>query len=82
LEATLETGRTHQIRRHLLSRGLPVLADAEYSRREAWHPIRLGLHAKHLAFTHPREDRLVELDVELPVDLRSWLEVSARRSPS
>lgn len=81
LEATLETGRTHQIRRHLLSRGLPVLADAEYSRREAWHPVRLGLHAKHLAFTHPREARLLAFDVDMPADLRSWLEVSAGRSP-
>lgn len=82
LEATLETGRTHQIRRHLLSRGLPVLADAEYSRREAWHPIRLGLHAKHLAFTHPRDARLLALDVELAPDLRAWLDASASRVPS
>lgn len=81
LEATLETGRTHQIRRHLLSRGLPVLADAEYSRREAWHPVRLGLHAKHLAFAHPREARILSLDVELAPDLRAWLDVSASRVP-
>jgi 23S rRNA pseudouridine1911/1915/1917 synthase len=73
LEATLETGRTHQIRRHLLSRGLPVLADAEYSQREPWHPRRLALHAKHLAFVHPATGEALAFDVELPDDLAGWL---------
>lgn len=76
LEATLETGRTHQIRRHLLSRGLPVLADAEYTRREPWHPQRLALHAKHLAFVHPATGASLAFDVELPDDLAAWLRTS------
>jgi 23S rRNA pseudouridine1911/1915/1917 synthase len=73
LEATLETGRTHQIRRHLLARNMPVLADAEYSRREAWHPPRLGLHAKHLSITHPFTGAPMAFDVPLPDDLSHWL---------
>ncbi len=73
LEATLETGRTHQIRRHLLARGLPVLADAEYSRREPWHPPRLALHAKHLSFSHPIGGTPLAFDVPLPRDLAEWL---------
>jgi 23S rRNA pseudouridine1911/1915/1917 synthase len=73
LEATLETGRTHQIRRHLLSRGLPVLSDPEYSRREPWHPPRLALHAKHLAFVHPATRAALAFDAELPDDLAGWL---------
>jgi 23S rRNA pseudouridine1911/1915/1917 synthase len=76
LEATLETGRTHQIRRHLLSRGWPVLADAEYSRREPWHPPRLGLHAKHLGFVHPATGAPLAFDVELPDDLAGWLQAA------
>jgi 23S rRNA pseudouridine1911/1915/1917 synthase len=76
LEATLETGRTHQIRRHLLSRRLPVLADAEYSRREPWHPPRLGLHAKHLGFVHPATAAPLAFDVELPEDLAGWLQAA------
>lgn len=74
LEATLETGRTHQIRLHLLARGLPVLADPKYARREPWHPPRLALHAGHLAFEHPLTQRALEFDSPLPDDLRSWLE--------
>lgn len=73
LEATLETGRTHQIRRHLQSLALPVLADAEYGRREPWHPARLGLHAKHLSFAHPLTGAPLAFDVELPDDLAGWL---------
>lgn len=73
LEATLETGRTHQIRRHLLSRGMPVLADAEYARREPWHPPRLGLHAKHLSFMHPVTRAPLVFEVALPDDLSRWL---------
>jgi 23S rRNA pseudouridine1911/1915/1917 synthase len=73
LEATLETGRTHQIRRHLLQCGLPVLADVEYSRREPWHPPRLALHAKHLSFSHPIRGAPLVLDAPLPDDLDAWL---------
>lgn len=48
LECTLHTGRTHQIRVHLASRGLPILGDELYG----GHPAkRLYLHAAHLAFT-------------------------------
>lgn len=73
LEATLETGRTHQIRRHLLQSGLPVLADVEYSRREPWHPPRLALHAKHLSFSHPTSGAPLVFDAPLPDDLDAWL---------
>lgn len=74
LEATLETGRTHQIRRHLLSRGLPVLADPRYAEREPWHPSRMALHACHLAFPHPESGAPLCFDVPLPGDLQAWLD--------
>ncbi len=80
LEATLETGRTHQIRRHLRSRGLPVLADLEYGMREPWHPPRLALHAKHLGFVHPLTGVPLAFDVPLPDDLASWLRAVTERS--
>lgn len=48
IECSLHTGRTHQIRVHLASRGLPILGDELYG----GHPAkRMYLHAAHLAFT-------------------------------
>ncbi len=46
LECSLYTGRTHQIRVHLASRGLPILGDQLYGGQNA---SRLYLHAAHLA---------------------------------
>jgi 23S rRNA pseudouridine1911/1915/1917 synthase len=80
LEATLETGRTHQIRRHLLGVGLPVLADSEYARREPWHPPRLALHARQLSFVHPLTQVELSLEVPLPRDLSDWLVALAAES--
>ena len=48
IECTLYTGRTHQIRVHLASRGLPIFGDTLYGGRSA---KRLYLHAEQLAFT-------------------------------
>ena len=48
IECNLHTGRTHQIRVHLASRGLPILGDELYG----GHPAkRLYLHATRLSFT-------------------------------
>ena len=74
LEATLETGRTHQIRRHLKSRGLPVLADLAHAGRAPWHPPRLALHARLLVFRHPVTDEELSFEVPLPPDLAEWLQ--------
>lgn len=74
LEATLETGRTHQIRIHLNGVGHPVLADPKYGPgRQRWHPPRLALHARTLAFPHPADGRLVTFETALPEDLRAFL---------
>jgi 23S rRNA pseudouridine1911/1915/1917 synthase len=73
LEAKLETGRTHQIRIHAASIGHPVLADLKYGMREAWHPARLALHAKHLALAHPVTNQPLELSALTPPDLDAWL---------
>ena len=48
IECSLYTGRTHQIRVHLASRGLPILGDTLYGGAAA---NRLYLHAARLAFT-------------------------------
>ena len=54
LELIPETGRTHQLRVHLLALGHPILGDSLYA-----DPARLAkanrllLHAEYLAFEHP-----------------------------
>lgn len=73
LEAVLETGRTHQIRIHAASVGHPVLADLKYGKRETWHPPRLALHAKRLAFVHPITKMPLDLVSPAPEDLAEWL---------
>lgn len=50
VQATLETGRTHQIRVHLQSLGCSIVGDKLY---EGLQSPRLCLHAALLAFTHP-----------------------------
>jgi 23S rRNA pseudouridine1911/1915/1917 synthase len=47
----LYTGRTHQIRVQLASRGLPLLGDGKYGSREK-APF-IGLWAYRLSFPHP-----------------------------
>jgi len=52
------TGRTHQLRVHALSLGIPILGDGKYGGREAFLDSggiapRLHLHARALRFPHP-----------------------------
>lgn len=70
-----ETGRTHQIRVHLSSAGLPLVGDTVYGRARGSEALlgRPALHAAHLAFTHPRSGRRLRFDAPLPEDLLEWI---------
>jgi tRNA pseudouridine32 synthase/23S rRNA pseudouridine746 synthase len=49
------TGRTHQLRVHMMELGHPILGDPFYSVGEAFAAAdRLQLHAEELGFNHPR----------------------------
>lgn len=49
------TGRTHQLRVHMLALGHPILGDPFYATGEALAAAdRLQLHAEELGFNHPR----------------------------
>jgi 23S rRNA pseudouridine1911/1915/1917 synthase len=69
LRVTLETGRTHQIRAHLLAIGNPVAGDPEYGRAGRFGLRRQFLHAARLAFAHPVSGETVEVLAPLPEDL-------------
>ncbi len=77
-EATLETGRTHQVRVHLASLRHPLAGDRTYG-ADPTLAARLGLprpflHAWRLAFDHPWTGSRVELTEPLPPDLQSVLD--------
>ena len=74
LRVTLETGRTHQIRAHLLAIGHPVCGDPEYGSPGRFGLARQFLHATRLAFSHPVTGAPVEVVSPLPADLADALE--------
>ena len=69
LRVTLETGRTHQIRAHLLAIGHPVAGDPEYGTAGRYGLRRQFLHAARLAFRHPQTGAALDLRAPLPEDL-------------
>ena len=77
LRCKLHTGRTHQIRVHLASRGHPLVADAVYGGKAALGMTRQALHATRLAFVHPVSGEMVSFDAAPPADLASaWRNVA------
>ena len=77
MTATLETGRTHQIRVHLATIGHPVAGDVVYGRGRSLPGgilTRPFLHAQALAFDHPRTGQPMSWVSDLPDDLRRQLD--------
>jgi 23S rRNA pseudouridine1911/1915/1917 synthase len=83
LEVRLKTGRTHQIRVHMDSEGMPIIGDKTYGNfsslpkplRDA--AVRFGrqaLHAGNLSFDHPISGKRLNFDSEIPADFRDLIE--------
>ncbi len=74
LELLPETGRKHQLRVHLASRGCPILGDQIYSDEKAGSSgkiavSRLMLHARSIGLRHPVSGRWNEFRTELPSEM-------------
>lgn len=67
VKCRLETGRTHQIRVHMASISHPLVGDLVYgNKKQKFKVDGQVLHAKSLGFIHPRSNKYMEFDSELP----------------
>ncbi len=78
LDVRLETGRTHQIRAHLLAIEHPIVGDPQYGTAGRHDLRRQFLHSARIAFDHPFAAARVEVASELPDDLAAALELARR----
>lgn len=70
LRIRLETGRTHQIRVHFSSIGMPLAGDDMYGGSREWIP-RQALHCGRMAFVHPVTGEDVVVIQPLPIDFKN-----------
>jgi 23S rRNA pseudouridine1911/1915/1917 synthase len=72
LELKPVTGRSHQLRVQLASRGLPIAGDQKYGAKSGLKALdgghRIALHARRLRFTHPTRPEVIEVSAPLPTD--------------
>jgi len=76
LELRIETGRTHQIRRHLADKRYPVMGDKKYAgtgNELSLIQPRQMLHAYRLVFPHPKTKTMIRATAPLPGDFKKCL---------
>jgi 23S rRNA pseudouridine955/2504/2580 synthase len=77
---TIETGRTHQIRRHMAAIAHPVVGDKKHgdfafnrTAKGRWGAKRMFLHALRIELEHPIHGGPIRIKTPLPEDLRATL---------
>ena len=75
-EVDIETGRTHQIRVHLSSIGIPVLGDQIYggSRTKIEGAERQMLHARRITLPHPLSGTPMTFEAPIPGDMETLIQ--------
>jgi 23S rRNA pseudouridine1911/1915/1917 synthase len=68
----LETGRTHQIRLHVIAVGHPVIGDDRHGVPFSPAAPRMALHATTLGFVHPSSGAPLTFTSPWPSDLAAW----------
>lgn len=70
VKVRLETGRTHQIRVHFASIGMPLVGDSMYGtdEHELGHQL---LHCAKVRFTHPVTGERVTIEAPMPQDMEN-----------
>ncbi len=79
VEAEIHTGRTHQIRVHFQFIGHPLVGDVTYGAKAnkrftevtGYEAPRVLLHARKLAFVHPRTGKKMRFAAPLPEDFQA-----------
>ena len=72
MKLTPVTGRSHQLRVHMLSLGHPILGDRLYAHPRALSKAsRLQLHAQQLVFLHPYTAQPLDFVCPSPFNLKS-----------
>lgn len=78
LKASPETGRFHQIRRHLQAEGFPIVGDFRYAGRDRSHElgallgtgVRMLLQAKVLELRHPHSGEVLRIEAAVDEDFK------------
>lgn len=81
IEALPKTGRTHQVRIHFHSIGLPIIGDLHYGGRN--HPLissaaRPLLHAHYVEFIHPFSAEMIHIESLIPNDIQDYVHLGVK----
>lgn len=60
------TGRSHQLRVHMMALGHPIVGDELYGEGHSETALRLMLHARRLVFPHPRYGKPTAVESAVP----------------
>ncbi|GAB3337144.1 tRNA pseudouridine(65) synthase TruC [Marivirga atlantica] len=81
LEVKPETGRMHQIRKHMAHINHPIIGDRPHGCnkqnklfKEKWQMDKMMLHAKELNFTHPTSNKAVNIKADISSEFERTLE--------